>query len=282
MTLRRALLRALDKPGGRSVLGLGMSYLARQHAPGAEVYFHRGMWMHRIDSRVFVDSPQIDYHPSTFRWWPNEHARREQFAKDHWFHAYQPQFGDLVLDIGAGKGEDLYTFSSAVGPAGSVLAIEAHPITFACLRLFCEINGLSNVTYFHSAIIDKTGSVSISDLETWQENRIGPGGLAASTRVPGVSLDDFIRRHNLRRIDFLKMNIEGAEALAIQGMQRALGITRALCISCHDFRAARGEGEHFRTREVVSRAVEQAGFTVVSRAADTRPYIADQVNAIRR
>jgi FkbM family methyltransferase len=282
MTLRRALLRALDKPGGRAVLGLGMSYLARQHAPGAQVYFHRGMWMHRIGSRVFVDSPQIDYHPSTFRWWPNEPARREEFARDHWFYAYQPQFGDLILDVGAGKGEDLYTFSSAVGPAGSVVAIEAHPITFACLRLFCEINGLSNVAYFHSAITDKTGPVSITELETWQENSIGSDGLAASNQVTGVALDDFVRCHNLTRIDFLKMNIEGAEALAIQSMQRTLEITRALCISCHDFRAARGEGEHFRTREVVTRAVEQAGFTVVSRADDARDYIADQVNAIRR
>jgi hypothetical protein len=35
--------------------------------------------------------------------------------------------------------EDTITFSSAVGPPGRVIAIEAHPVTFRCLQLFCEM-----------------------------------------------------------------------------------------------------------------------------------------------
>jgi hypothetical protein len=67
----------------------------------------------------------------------------------------------------------------------------------------------------------------------------------------------------------------------MQGMRRSLEITNALCISCHDFRAEAGDGEFFRTKLVVQQAVQEAGFKIVSRAHDPRPYIADQINAIR-
>jgi hypothetical protein len=76
------------------------------------------------------------------------------------------------------------------------------------------------------------------------------------------------------------MNIEGAEALAIEGMTQSFPIIRALCISCHDFRANRGDGEFFRTKAFVERRLQAAGFRILPRQ-DPRDYIADQVNAIR-
>jgi hypothetical protein len=54
-----------------------------------------------------------------------------------------------------------------------------------------------------------------------------------------------------------------------------------LCIACHDFRANWGEDEFFRTKAVITEAVRHAGFRIVSRDADPRPYVADQVNAVR-
>jgi hypothetical protein len=59
-------------------------------------------------------------------------------------------------------------------------------------------------------------------------------------------------------------------------------MTRALCISCHDFLAAKNGPQSLRTKAQVQDAVQRAGFTIVSRDADPRPYIADQVNAVRQ
>jgi hypothetical protein len=96
-----------------------------------------------------------------------------------------------------------------------------------------------------------------------------------------MPLDELIEREKIRRVDFLKMNIEGAEAKAPEGMQRSFGIIRALCISCHDFRANQGDGEQFRTKALVQAAVKAAGFRTISRDKDPLPYVADQVNAVR-
>ena len=90
-----------------------------------------------------------------------------------------------------------------------------------------------------------------------------------------------MQRESVKRVGFLKMNIEGAEALAIREMEETLRITRALCISCHDFRADNGESEFFRTKQLVQEAVKRAGFRIVSRDADSRPDVANKVNAVR-
>ncbi len=269
MTLRRALIRAFDRPGGRAILSAVVTRMARRRAPGVRAYFHRGMWVHREGDVIFVDSPQLDYHPSIFCAWANELDRSLEEAADHWMHVYKPAAGDTVIDIGAGKGEDTIAFSIAVGPAGRVIAIEAHPATFRCLRLFCEWNRLGNVSAIHCAITGRSGPVTMESASDWQSNRIASNGVT----VPGLTLDEVVQRENLTRIDLLKMNIEGGEAEAMRGMDRTLGITRALCVSCHDFR-------DFRTKAIVQDAVERAGFRMVPRDGDPRPYVADQINAV--
>jgi FkbM family methyltransferase len=281
MSYSRVLIRVLDRPGGRTILGAVINRMARRYAPGVRVYFRNGMWMHQEKDVIFVDSPRLDYHFSIFPAWANELERTIANATDSWFHAYKPRPGDFIIDAGAGKGEDTVIFSKAVGPAGKVISIEAHPITFRCLRLCCELNHLHNVTTTNFAIIDARRPVAIETQRGWQANRIVTIDAKDSLRVPGLSLDELVQREGVKRVDFLKMNIEGAEALAIRGMEGTLRITRALCISCHDFRADNGEGEFFRTKQLVQGAVKRAGFRIVSRDADPRSDVADQVNAVR-
>ena len=281
MRLRRALIRALDRPGGRGVLGALAGGVARQSAPGVRVYFRDGMWMHREGDVVFVDAPTFGYYPDVFRTWAGEFRRCTAEAADHWFHVYEPRAGHVILDVGAGKGEDTIAFSKAVGPEGRVIAIEAHPVTFGCLRLFCRLNRLHNVEPMHLAIVDRAGPVAIETTEAWQGNGIVNAEQGEGPVVPGVTLDEVVERSDLKHIDFLKMNIESAEIRAIQGMMKTLQITGSLCISCHDFRANRGEGEFFRTKASLQDAVEQAGFRIVLRDADSRPYVSDQVNGVR-
>jgi FkbM family methyltransferase len=256
--------------------------MARRSGADARVFFYRGMWVHEAGEVVFVDSPELDYGPWAFKAWVNQLDRLTMHAKDHWFHVYGPRPGDVILDVGAGKGEDTIIFSRAVGPQGRVISIEAHPATFACLRLFCELNGLNNVTVLNAAVTDRAAPVVMGNNGNWQESSIVDGASPGAVQVTGETLDEILRRENLTRIDFLKMNIEGAEHQALKGMRRTLGTVRALCISCHDFRAEAGDGECFRTKVAVDAIIRRAGFEIVSRDEDPRPYVADQVNAFRR
>ena len=262
------------------MLGQLATVVAGKYAPNVRVFFNRGMWMHRFGGLVFVDSPKLDYYAWMFDRWRDEPERCFRDAADFWFHLYRPKPGDVIVDVGAGKGEDTIAFSKAVGPRGRVLAIEAHPITFHCLRLFCEENQLSNVTPLNFAITDRLGPLSMNTASDWQESSVAPLDQNGSVSVGGTTLDDLLSAHGIEQIGLLKMNIEGAEAAAMKGMKRAISMSHALCISCHDFRANLGHGEYFRTKEIVAKTVQAAGFKIVSRENDSRDYVADQINAV--
>jgi hypothetical protein len=77
----------------------------------------------------------------------------------------------------------------------------------------------------------------------------------------------------IERIDFLKMNIEGAERFALPGCREALGRARFACVAAHDFRAARGEGEEFRTLAFVREFLTGCGFELITRDDDPRYYV---------
>ena len=203
-------------------------------------------------------------------------------ANDYWFHVYKPRPGDVIADIGAGRGEDVYAFSRAVGPTGRVWAVEAHPESFRLLQQFCAQHKLENVRCLNLACLDRPAQLQIETLPVWESNFVREGPPTPSSfPVEAITFDALCRRHGITRIDFLKMNIEGAERAALPGCRAALKRARFCCIAAHDFRAARGEGESFRTLSLVRDALSSAGFELITRDADPRYFVPYHVHARR-
>lgn len=203
-------------------------------------------------------------------------------ADDYWFHAYRPRRGDVVVDIGAGRGEDVYAFSRAIGEEGRIWAIEAHPDTFAALTAFCAEHRLNNVTTLNLACMDRPGQLQIETLPTWESNFVREGPPSPSSHpVEGITFDALCRRHSIDRIDYLKMNIEGAELTALPGCRDALKRARACTIAAHDFRADRGEGDQFRTLAFVKQFLLDSGFDLIIREDDPRYYVPYHVHGLR-
>ena len=204
-------------------------------------------------------------------------------ADDYWFHVYKPRTGDVIVDIGAGRGEDVYAFSRAVGPQGRVWAIEAHPESFDHLTRFCGEHRLANVTPLNLACMDRPAMLQIETLPVWESNFVREGEATATSHpVEAITFDALCRRHDIKRIDFLKMNIEGAERFALKGMPEAIRRVQWVCIAAHDFRADRGEGNDFRTRAFVQSFLKDAGFTLVSRDSDPRYYVPYHIHGKRQ
>lgn len=206
----------------------------------------------------------------------------EKDVNDYWFHVYKPQPGDVIVDIGAGRGEDVFVFSKAVGPTGIVWALEPHPISYLALTKLCEWNGLANVRTLNLASTATPLQLQIETLPVWESNFVREGAPTANSHaVEGVPFDDVAKLHAIDRIDFLKMNIEGAERDALPGCVEVLKRTRTVCISAHDFRANRGEGDQFRTLEFVREFLTNQGFTLTTRDEDPRYYVPFHVHGVR-
>ena len=258
--------------------------LARAALPGVDIeIFWDGMWIRRVGGCYFPDPDMFRAAEPNWQRWAGLEDKYLRDADDYWFHVYKPRSGDVIVDIGAGRGEDVFAFSRAVGPEGRVFAVEPHPVSFAALGKFCALNRLENVTTLNRACIDRREMLQIETLPVWESNYVRTGGATATSfPVEGEPFDELCAEAGIDRIDFLKMNIEGAERLALPGCRQALGRARFACVAAHDFRAARGEGESFRTLELVRQFLRDCGFELVTRDDDPRYYVPYHVHGFRR
>jgi len=209
-------------------------------------------------------------------------TKYQRDVADYWFHQYKPSPGDVIVDIGAGRGEDVYEFSRAVGATGQVWAVEPHPVSFLALSKLCEWNQLSNVRLFNMACTERAQQLSIETMPVWESSYVHDGaGSENSHPVEGMPFDELAAREGMGHVDYLKMNIEGAERQALPGCTRVLDRTQNVTIAAHDFRADRGEGEQFRTLGLVREFLAARGFSLTTRDEDRRYYVPYHVHGTR-
>jgi FkbM family methyltransferase len=241
--------------------------LAVSRGTGVRRIFPDGeVWIHQTDFGYFAyPHPYIRLDLREF----------EETTRRNFFWGYTPKSGDVVLDIGAGVGEETMTFSKAVGSRGKVVCIEAHPKTHACLEALVRYNRLANVITIQQAVTEPSqADATIDDSDHYLSNRLGSSGI----RVSATTVDAISRQLGLGRVNFLKMNIEGAERFAIRGMTETLQQTETLCVCCHDFLAKENGDESYRTKSVIRDFLQRNGLKVVERSEVGSPaYISDQI-----
>ena len=271
----------LDRRGGRTLLGFLATLRARAGTEKDIRVFYDDGWIQQVDTHYLVTSRNFVFQP----WGPPDTAiaRLHQACSEYWFHLYTPRSGDVIIDVGAGNGSDVIVFADLVGEHGRVIAIEAHPATFRLLRKQCELNGLRTVIPLKLAVTDTKRMVYIDDCANDDLNRISskPSRPHLAEAVQGVPLDQICREQGITRVDLLKMNIEGAERYALDGMEETLFRTRHVCIACHDFLAEGSDREELRTRDLVIERLRRYGFHVTLRSDDFRDYVRYHVHGAR-
>ena len=228
-----------------------------------------GRWVNRQAGATFVS-------PDIFTGLRDQVAAR---VKDRWCLAYTPGSGDVVVDLGAGFGDEALIFSNLVGPSGRVIAVEAHPNTFACLEETVRRSDAGNVNCVQCAVSDRDGFLNISDSDAHVGNSVVlDGGLVP---VPARSLDSLVDAVKIDRIDLLKINIEGAERDVVKAMDAIAPRVRHIVIECHDFVADAGGSDRFRTKAEVTAALEDLGFQVKGRPDGGPHFLRDLIYASR-
>jgi FkbM family methyltransferase len=263
--LKHSLYKLLNRSGLRSILTASAATIATVRVGKLCKVSYDGEWVQRFPSCTLVE-------PRVTLWTPKE---IERLSVDLWMHKYVPREGDTIIDVGAGTGWETLLFSRSVGRSGRVISIEAHPTVFRCLSKMRTENRLENVTLVHTAVADREGEVQLSDSPEHEGNSI-IGGLSG-IRVACTTLDHIFRSLGLSRVDLLKMNIEGAERLALSGMGEMVKKAKNVCISCHDFLANDGGPNELRTKADVITFLKQNGFAVSLRESDGRVNVRDYV-----
>jgi FkbM family methyltransferase len=152
--------------------------------------------------------------------------------------------GMTVYDIGANVGLYSARFSRWVGADGWVYAIEPNPICVSYLRANMDRVRVRNFSILPIAAAGRRDEISFSI--NYGSSMIGIGSDAPGAgkpghliRVEGESLDALIVMLRLRKPDFIKLDVEGAEASAVAGMMNTLIESRpGLMIELHGREAA--------------------------------------------
>jgi FkbM family methyltransferase len=132
--------------------------------------------------------------------------------------------GMRVLDIGAQSGFYSLLLSRLVGPDGMVFAFEPLPANFRVLEENLSLNSIQNVMIRREAVSDFSGNISFEFPR--EEVSLIAGPLLESDnlgafQVPAISLDDFVRQTG-QPIQFIKMDVEGAETAVLRGAVQTL------------------------------------------------------------
>jgi FkbM family methyltransferase len=131
--------------------------------------------------------------------------------------------GMNVVDIGSNIGYYALLEARLVGRWGTVVAIE--PIRENARQLIQNIqaNGYKNIVVHELGIAARNGmaEMNVSEKSNW--HTLSPVPWPTTQRQVRVStLDDLVKRLSLKRVDLIRMDLEGYETTVINGMQWTL------------------------------------------------------------
>lgn len=143
--------------------------------------------------------------------------------------------GDIVLDIGANIGYFTLIFSQIVGINGKVFAFEPDPNNFSILKKNIEINNLKNVILIQKAVSDVNTPLTLYLCDyNHAQHRIYPSSRCnEKITVDSITIDEYFTKTEFyKKINFVKMDVEGSEYNVINGMQKILKSNPKLKILC--------------------------------------------------
>ena len=129
-----------------------------------------------------------------------------------------------IIDIGANLGYYTAIASRRAGERGLVIAFEPEPNFFKILSRNISRNNMKNAICFEIAVAEKNGltNLYLSNENKGHNSIIRSEELKTSTQVKTTTLDDFLFYQKITKVDIIKMDIEGAEILALEGMKNTL------------------------------------------------------------
>lgn len=148
--------------------------------------------------------------------------------------------GPICLHVGASDGRHSYVMTQ-VAPQAQIHAFEPSAFSFEVLRTCLAWHGIGRqVTAVHAAVADRPGRLILVTPKK-STGRLGRNFAFVAERAPQgrlrpdmedhgceieptpvLTLDDYCRRQGLERVDFIRLDVEGAEQWALQGAQSIL------------------------------------------------------------
>jgi FkbM family methyltransferase len=196
-----------------------------------------GRYRNPVLSRIFTDQPFLIY--------PYDSIECEVGLTGDWEgEIYREVFplipaGGTVIDAGCHVGYSTVLFGKAVGSSGHVYSFEPVAGLAEKARANVTLNHYDDrVEIVPLAVGDRSGTMNVyisGSLNTGMSSLVRRSRLQSHSTMSVVALDAWCDQRRIGTVDFVKIDIEGAEALALKGMEQGLRAAkyRALMIELH-------------------------------------------------
>ncbi|KKW12644.1 hypothetical protein A2110_03050 [Candidatus Jorgensenbacteria bacterium GWA1_54_12] len=182
--------------------------------------------------------------------------------------------GMVFYDLGAHVGIFTLLAATTVGERGLVIAFEPSERNISYLEKHIILNGFGNIAVKKGAVAKKSGSTRFKEGGSSAGGHISDGGTVVRT----YSIDELVVG-GLRKPDVVKIDVQGATLLALQGMERTLKEGNIKLFIAID-NTPRAGIEPFTKRDVHN-FLKSAGYTTVGMNGEKVPDSAvEEVNEI--
>jgi FkbM family methyltransferase len=154
--------------------------------------------------------------------------------EDELMQYFTPEAGDLVVDVGAHIGHYTLTAAKRVGIEGKVFAIEADPANFEILIKNISLNNLENVIALNYAAYSEKGEMNLylrnSDFGFTKYSTViqdFTNHKEKSVIVKANTLDALVNQYE---VNWIKIDVEGAELEVLKGATRLLSNSKRLTL----------------------------------------------------
>jgi FkbM family methyltransferase len=186
------------------------------------------------------------------------------------------QPGMTFVDVGANVGYYTALAAEAVGSQGRVLAFEPSEYAFPRLKRMVEANRLTWVTPFQCGLAESPGQIVLyggSEHDAFNNHTatMVPNDNPNRRLVPTDTLDCVAERLDIRRVDMMKIDVDGFEMHVLRGARRLLEESRiaVIMLECSEFWFER---MHTSTAEIME-YLKARSFQGVSRMGRSDNYV---------
>jgi len=204
----------------------------------------------------------------------------KDWEKQTFLNTIKPEW--IVIEIGANLGYFTNLFQALVGTNGQLHAFEPVPSTFQQLQSILS-KGRNNCTLYNLGTAKEAGEVifhvplkdhgqatmSPHDCKSWKDREIEE--VACSV----IKLDEFTPVSSLTKIDFIKIDVEGAELPSLQGAEHILRKHKPLLFVEVCKAWMKSFGYNAKELEAFLRSLSYSRFEVVGR----NPHFIDSVES---
>ena len=140
-----------------------------------------------------------------------------------WMKSYfKPNKGDVVIDVGAHVGKYSLPAAKLVGEKGKVIAIEAHPGNFKALQTNILLNGFKNIIAIEIAAFNQDNKRLLLSGSRDNGFSLKSNLKENSFEVETRTIDSLSQELGIEKVNWVKIDVEGAEVEVLEGMREVL------------------------------------------------------------